>query len=81
MYSNFQLQKILKGAVMRAVGIAILVVGIVILGFGLNSALTITEKVVEGVSGRYTSNTMWYIIGGIALIVLGGASAYLSNKK
>lgn len=65
---------------MRLFGIVLLVLGIVILGFGINSAVTVTEQVVEGVSGRYTSNTMLYIIGGIALIVGGGAAAYLNKE-
>lgn len=65
---------------MRIFGIVILVVGAVILLFGLNSALTVTEKVVEGVTGRYTSNTMLYILGGIALVVGGGALVYYDRS-
>ena len=56
----------------RLFGLVILVVGIVLLGFGLNATMSVTEKVVEGVSGQYTQHTMWYIIGGIAMIVGGG---------
>src|SRR5580658_6322823 len=61
------------GEFMRIFGIVILIVGLVVLGFGINSSQAVGEKVVEGLSGRFTSNTMWYIIGGIALIVGGGA--------
>lgn len=60
----------------RTLGIVALIVGVILLGFGLNSTQAVTEKVVEGVSGRYTENTMWYIIGGIALIVGGVAAAF-----
>ena len=56
---------------MRILGIVILVVGVVLLLFGLNSSQAVTEKIVEGVTGRFTSNTMLYLIGGIALIVGG----------
>ena len=56
----------------RILGITMLVIGIILLGFGINASQAITEKVVEGVSGHYTEHTMWYIIGGIALILLGG---------
>jgi len=66
---------------MRILGIVILVVGIVVLGFGLNSTQAVGEKVIENLSGRFTENTMWYIIGGIALIVGGGALAFLSGNK
>lgn len=66
---------------MRLVGITCLIVGILVLGFGINSTFSVTEKVVEGVSGRYTSNTMWYIIGGVALIAGGGAMVLNSRTE
>ncbi|MBA2727463.1 MAG: DUF3185 family protein [Parachlamydiaceae bacterium] len=57
----------------RILGLVALIVGIILLGFGLNSTQSVTEKVVEGVAGRYTENTMWYILGGIAMIIGGAA--------
>lgn len=57
-------------------GLVILVVGIILLAFGINASQSVTEKVVEGVSGKYTEHTMWYIIGGIAMIVAGVALAF-----
>jgi hypothetical protein len=66
---------------MRIFGIVIFVVGLVVLGFGINSSQAVGEKVVESLSGRFTSNTMWYIIGGIALIVGGGALAIFGGNK
>lgn len=60
-------------------GIVLLAIGIVLLGFGINSSQAVTEKVIEGVSGRYSENTMWYIIGGIALIIGGGALAFFNR--
>lgn len=63
-------------SISRIIGVILLVVGIVVLGFGINSSQAVPEKVMEGVTGRYTEHTMWYIIGGIALIV-GGAALVL----
>lgn len=60
-------------------GIVILVVGIIFLGFGLNSSQSVDEKVIEAVSGRHSEHTMWYIIGGIAMIIGGGALAFLNR--
>lgn len=57
----------------RIIGITLLVVGIALLLFGLNSSQTVGENVVEKTTGRYSSTTMWYIIGGIGAIVSGGA--------
>lgn len=66
---------------MRLLGIVLLLIGLVIFGFGVSSSQAITEQVVEGVSGRYTSTTMWYIVGGIALVIGGGALAFFSGRK
>jgi hypothetical protein len=69
------------GGVMRVFGIVLLVVGLVVLAFGINSSQAVGEKVVENLSGRFTSETMWYIIGGIALIVGGGAMVFFDGNK
>ena len=65
----------------RLLGIVLLAVGIVLLGFGMNASHSVTEKVVEGVSGRYTNDTMWYIVSGIAMIVGGGALALIGKPR
>ncbi len=64
----------------RSLGLIALVIGIILLGFGINSTQAVTEKVVEGVSGRYTDNTMWYILIGIAMII-GGGAFFLRGKE
>jgi len=65
----------------RILGLVALILGVILLGFGLNSTLSVTEKVVEGVSGRYTDNTMLYIIIGITLIVGGLFTAFGGSKN
>ena len=66
---------------MRILGIVILAIGILLLLFGLNSSQVLAEKVVEGVTGRFTTTTMLYLIGGIALIVGGGALVIYDGRK
>ncbi|BBI17754.1 DUF3185 family protein [Neochlamydia sp. S13] len=66
---------------MRILGLVSLAVGIALLLFGINSSQAFTEKVVEDVTGRYTDNTMWYIIGGIAMIIGGGALTLFGRAK
>jgi LPXTG-motif cell wall-anchored protein len=56
----------------RVLGLAILIVGIVLLAFGIKSTHAANEKVVETVAGHYTQTTTWYIVGGIFLIIVGG---------
>ena len=55
----------------RILGIVILVVGLVLVAFGLNASDSVVDSVKENLTGRYTDKTMWYLIGGGALAVVG----------
>ncbi len=57
----------------RTLGIILVVVGFVCLGFGLISSQAFVEKVATATTGRFTQPTMWYIISGIAMVIVGGA--------
>jgi uncharacterized membrane protein YidH (DUF202 family) len=57
--------------IFRALGIALILIGGVLLVLGIMSTQKTGEKIVEGVTGHYTSTTVWYIVGGIVLIVGG----------
>lgn len=63
----------------RVVGLMMLFAGIILFIFGISASQTVTEKVVESVSGRYTEHTMWYIIGGIVLMI-GGSTLMYTNR-
>lgn len=55
----------------RGIGLVLLILGAVLLYFGLQSTDSLSEKVVEGVTGRYSDGTMSYLIGGAVSGVLG----------
>ena len=55
----------------RGIGLVLLILGAILLYFGLQSTDSLGEKVVEGVTGRYSDGTMGYLIGGGASGVLG----------
>jgi hypothetical protein len=65
----------------RVLGIVLLVVGLVVLAFGLNATDSVSDSVSEGVTGRYTDKTMWYLIGGGALAVLGAGMAIMRGGR
>lgn len=65
----------------RVLGIALLVVGIALLAFGLNSTNSVVDSVKEGVTGRYTDKTMWYLIGGGVLAVVGAVMSLTGGKR
>jgi uncharacterized protein DUF3185 len=57
----------------RIVGLVLLAVGVTLLIFGYNASQSVGEQIVEGFTGRFTNQTMAYLIGGIAAIVGGAA--------
>jgi len=65
----------------RIIGIMLLVVGLALLGFGLNATDSVSDSVKEGFTGRYTDKTMWYLIGGGALAIGGAALALRGGKS
>jgi hypothetical protein len=64
----------------RALGILMLVVGIILLVFGLNATDSVSDTVSEGVTGRYTDTTMWYLIGGAVLAIGGALMAFFGRR-
>ena len=55
----------------RILGIILLVVGVLIFFVGLNASNSITDQMSNAIIGRFTENTTWYMIGGIAAALAG----------
>jgi hypothetical protein len=55
----------------RILGIALLVVGVVVLVIGLNASHSVSDQVSNTFTGRFTGTTMWYILGGLAAGLVG----------
>jgi hypothetical protein len=60
-------------------GIGLLILGVILLVMGMNSSHSMADQVSNTFSGRFTERTTWYIIGGIALGLLGLAMALLGG--
>ncbi|MBJ7449712.1 MAG: DUF3185 family protein [Parachlamydiales bacterium] len=65
----------------RILALVLLIVGVILLVFGINASQSVTENVMESATGRFTDKTMWYIIGGVVMIIFGGAIAVFGRKK
>ena len=65
----------------KLLGVILLVVGVVLFVFGLNATDSLADSISEGVTGKYTDKTTWFIIGGLAAALVGGALALFSGGK
>lgn len=62
----------------KVLGIALLVIGVILLVFGFNASQSLGEQMAESFTGRFSDQTMWYIIAGAASVVVG---AVLTLRK
>lgn len=65
----------------RVLGLVLLGIGVILLIFGLNATESFADSVKEGVTGRYTDKTMWYIVGGAAAAIGGLALAFFGGGR
>ena len=64
----------------RAIGIALLVGGVILLVFGLNASESFASDVSEMVTGSPTDRSMWMIVLGSAAGVAGLVMAFLPGS-
>lgn len=64
----------------RIVGLVLLAVGVVLLIFGYNASQSVGERMVEGFTGHFSNQTIWYFIGGVAAVV-GGVGLTISGSS
>jgi uncharacterized membrane protein len=55
----------------RIVGIVLLVLGLVALIYGLNASNSAADQVSHTFTGKFTGETMWYILCGLAGALVG----------
>lgn len=64
----------------QILGAVLFAVGAVALGFAFNSANAPLEELSTTLTGRYSSETMWYFGVGVAAVV-GGALLFLTGTR
>ena len=55
----------------RGVGLALLVVGVILLIFGINASNSVGSDISNLFTGKPTDKAVWFIIGGAAAMVIG----------
>ena len=54
----------------KLIGVALLVVGIILIFLGYQSSQGWDDQISEAVTGEYTDSTLWYwIVGGVSSVV------------
>lgn len=57
--------------ILSILGLISLLIGAFLIGLGFQKTQTLSDKVVEGFTGRYTQRTTWALVGGGVLILIG----------
>lgn len=55
----------------KMIGIVVCVIGVALLLVGISSSHSLADQVTNTFLGRFTQATTWYLIGGVAVFVLG----------
>ncbi|RAJ98972.1 DUF3185 family protein [Aliidiomarina maris] len=55
----------------KVISIAILVVGVILLYFGYQESQSVASEVSEAFTGQPTDNSIWFLVGGAVLAIIG----------
>ena len=55
----------------RIVAVVLLLIGLIVFIVGMNASHSVADQVSNTFTGRFTSATAWYLIGGGAAAILG----------
>lgn len=66
---------------MRGLGIACLVAGILLIVYGLNASDSFASNVKESITGNPSDRSIWLLVGGAALVVVGGSTMFVRSRR
>lgn len=65
----------------KAIGLALLVVGIVLIIYGVDANHSAASNISKTFTGSPTDKALWLLIGGIASAVLGGVLTLMPSHR
>jgi hypothetical protein len=57
----------------KPIGIALLVLGLILLAFGINASNSVGSDFSRFFTGSPTDKAIWMLLGGVASLIVGGA--------
>jgi hypothetical protein len=60
----------------KVIGLVLFAVGLILLFFGWQSSESVGDRISETFTGRFTDETMLFLIGGVVGVVAGGVMAF-----
>lgn len=65
----------------RLGGVVLMVVGVVLFMVGVNASESFADQWSEFFTGHFTDKTVWYMLGGVALAVIGLTLTLAGGRK
>lgn len=65
---------------MKFASLAIFVVGLILLIYGINASDSVSSNVSEAVTGTPTDRSIWLIVLGVIGLIAGGAGFFMNRR-
>ena len=65
----------------KIIGIALVVFGVVLLGYGMSAADSFSSEVSRFFTGKPTDKSIWMILGGAVSIVVGAGTMFFNRQR
>ena len=65
----------------KAIGIALLVAGVILIVYGINGSNSISSNISQTFTGSPTNKTVWLLVGGCVSAIVGLALAFMGFKN
>lgn len=61
----------------QIIGVVLLIIGVALVVYSMQRMDTFRETIAMKVSGKYSKETMWYLISGILMVIFGGCASVI----
>ena len=65
----------------RLGGIAMVAAGVILFIIGMNASKSVSDRLSNFFTGHFTDETVWFIVGGVALVIIGAMLAGITGSK